>query len=167
MTGWPRGFFALHDCVRLVVVRQLPRRRDTLLLRLMGAGATLHEALADIAALPREAPERAAADEPLARLPLSARDLPSPEREEITMEWEEAGRVLEERMRDSEKRGFDHGFAPLLRQFERKLGRAPTDDEQRARSERLDKLGPRRLGDVVLDLGSAELAAWLAYPDAR
>jgi hypothetical protein len=33
--------------------------------------------------------------------------------------------------------------------------------------DRLDRLGPERLGDVVLDLDASALAAWLADPAAR
>ena len=40
-------------------------------------------------------------------------------------------------------------------------------DERRALHERRLRLGPARLGDVVFDLAAAELAAWLADPDAR
>ncbi|MFT3771331.1 MAG: hypothetical protein QM820_38435 [Minicystis sp.] len=40
------------------VLRELPRERDTLLLRLMGAGAVLRDATADLLALPEDAWER-------------------------------------------------------------------------------------------------------------
>src|SRR6185312_5468360 len=48
----PRGFHA-----GLVVVRELPKTRDPLLLRLLGAGKVFREALAELAALPPEARE--------------------------------------------------------------------------------------------------------------
>jgi hypothetical protein len=51
--------------------------------------------------------------------------------------------------------------------FERKHGRSLTDGERRTIAERLDRVGPDRLGDVVLDLASDQLAAWLADPEAR
>jgi len=38
---------------------------------------------------------------------------------------------------------------------------------QRALHGRLDTVGPERLGDVVLDLDVAALAAWLADPEAH
>lgn len=59
------------------------------------------------------------------------------------------------------------GIAPLVRQASRKLGRALTDDEQRALTARLDTLGPERLGDAVLDLSADELDRWIADPAAR
>jgi hypothetical protein len=58
--GWPAGFLQRSeaDAVGLVVLRQLPRRRDTLLLRLMGADAVLDDAIAELARLPKDARER-------------------------------------------------------------------------------------------------------------
>jgi hypothetical protein len=44
--------------VGVVVLRELPRDRDTLLLRLMGAGAVLKEALTELSRLPMDAWER-------------------------------------------------------------------------------------------------------------
>jgi hypothetical protein len=41
-----------------VVVKELPVTRDTLLLRLLGAGSVLKHAIAELQALPAEAPER-------------------------------------------------------------------------------------------------------------
>jgi hypothetical protein len=43
---------------RLVVVSELPVTRDTLLVRLLGAGAVLKQAIAELEALPEDAPER-------------------------------------------------------------------------------------------------------------
>jgi hypothetical protein len=53
----------VHEAVaaiqmRVVALAELPRARDTLLLRLLGAGRVLREALADLAALPKGAWER-------------------------------------------------------------------------------------------------------------
>ena len=45
----------------LVVISELLETRETLLLRLMGAGRTLQRAIAELKALPREAPESAVA----------------------------------------------------------------------------------------------------------
>lgn len=49
----PPGFL-----VKLVVVSDLPVTRDTLLLRILGAGPVLKAAIAELAALPADAPER-------------------------------------------------------------------------------------------------------------
>jgi flagellar biosynthesis/type III secretory pathway protein FliH len=62
--------------------------------------------------------------------------------------------------------GLEAGLRPLVRQFERRLGRVLSEAERGALASRLDVVGPERLGDVVLDLDSAALAAWLASPTA-
>jgi hypothetical protein len=64
------------------------------------------------------------------------------------------------------KEGVEKGLKPLLHQFERKLGRPLTIEEGRRLRDRFDRLGADRVGDVVLDLSSKALAAWLADPAA-
>jgi hypothetical protein len=59
------------------------------------------------------------------------------------------------------------GLQPLQHLFERRLCRRLTSSEQATLYERLATLGPDRLGDVVLDMDAATLAAWLADPSAR
>jgi hypothetical protein len=67
-----------------------------------------------------------------------------------------------EALRDkSREEGREEGLAPLVRLFERRLSRALTEAERETLRRRLVTSGPARLGDVVLDLGTAELAAWL------
>lgn len=63
MAGWPIGFWESRaiDAFRLVAIRDLPRTRETLLFRLMGAGRTWVEAYEDLARLPKQAWERQAA----------------------------------------------------------------------------------------------------------
>jgi hypothetical protein len=59
MTG-QRGFYESPPLqyTRLVVVSELPVTRDTLRMRLLGAGAVLKQAMAELMALPADAPER-------------------------------------------------------------------------------------------------------------
>jgi hypothetical protein len=64
------------------------------------------------------------------------------------------------------KQGLERGLAPLIRLFQRRLGRDLAEAERATLSKRLTKLGPDRLGDVVLDLSPQELAAWLSDPNA-
>jgi len=45
-------------CTRLKLVSELPVTRDTLLVRLLGAGSALKKAIAELQALPADAPER-------------------------------------------------------------------------------------------------------------
>jgi predicted transposase/invertase (TIGR01784 family) len=63
------------------------------------------------------------------------------------------------------REGREAGLAPLLRLFERKLGRVVSGTERATLLARLDAFGPERLGDVVLDLNGPMLFAWLAEPD--
>jgi hypothetical protein len=51
----------------VVVLGELPRERSTLLIRLMGGGRVLREAIEDLRPLPEDAPERAIALGPLPR----------------------------------------------------------------------------------------------------
>ncbi len=55
----------------------------------------------------------------------------------------------------------------LLRLYERRLGRHLAEAERATLAERLETLGPDRLGDVVLDFAPRELADWLADPKAQ
>jgi hypothetical protein len=54
------------------------------------------------------------------------------------------------------------GLQPLQHLYERRLNRRLTDAERVILRQRLTTLGADRLGDVVLDLDSVTLAAWLA-----
>ncbi|MEP7124006.1 MAG: hypothetical protein ABJE95_23970 [Byssovorax sp.] len=68
---WPAGvYFHGDDLYRvgIVVANELPRDRSTLLVRLMAAGPVLAEAIADLAALPDDAHERAVAEQILLHL---------------------------------------------------------------------------------------------------
>jgi hypothetical protein len=64
------------------------------------------------------------------------------------------------------EKGIEKGIQPLLHQFERKLGRPLTLEESSTIRDRIGLLGPDRVGDVVLDLSSESLAAWLSDPSA-
>ena len=54
-----------------------------------------------------------------------------------------------------------------MHQFERRLGRALSEEERDVLKSRLGSHGPARLGDMVLDLDTGTLAVWLADHDAR
>lgn len=63
--GWPPGVYFFGDevlRVGIVAAHELPRDRSTLLVRIMAAGPGLSEAIAELAALPEEAHERAVAE---------------------------------------------------------------------------------------------------------
>jgi hypothetical protein len=72
MSTWPSGIYEGPPLLwtRLVVVSELPVARDTLLLRLLGAGRVLKQAIAELKTLRTEAPERILALPVLLRLRL-------------------------------------------------------------------------------------------------
>ena len=152
--------------VRLIVIPELPRVRETVLLRLLGRTPARRRALEDLKALPPDALERTLADRWLVRLkyevPESA--VVSQDDQELIMDvqaWlEERDRKL---VQDSEAQALRKGrFAPLRHLFERRLRRELTKAEQAALSRRLDTDGVDRVSDVVLDLSPDALADWLA-----
>src|SRR5262249_12872886 len=159
---------------------ELPRTRETLLVRLMGSGETLARAEDDLRALPADAWERKAVGPTLLLL---RRDLPrmgigvyAPQEEAMGYHQEGLKILAEERAAaraearadaraegraEGLAEGRAEGIATLVRQFERKLGRALTEAERTTVRARLDTLGPDRLGDVALDLDGAALDVWL------
>ena len=60
LKGWPSGFYEGPPLfwTRLVVVSELPVARDTLVMRLFGAGQVIQQAITELKALPADAPER-------------------------------------------------------------------------------------------------------------
>ena len=74
---------------------------------------------------------------------------------------------LKKGLKKGQREGIREGLQPILRMVARRLGRPLTEAEQATLLTRFDLVGPDRLGDVVLDFAPAELAAWLADPDAR
>ena len=57
MAGWPKGFWQREafDSLYIVVARQLPKTPETVLLRLLGRGVTLREAIRELATRPEHA----------------------------------------------------------------------------------------------------------------
>jgi hypothetical protein len=172
--GWPRGVYGAGAGYgwNVVVVSELPSTRETLLLRLLGTGATRDRAVADFGPIPPDTWEARAGNAAL-RVLLSLGVLPERGIErEIAMAVVEKfdvwlARERAEAREEGLEKGLERGLGPVLRQFERKLGRLLTAQERAQLVDRLDRLGPERLGDVVLDLDAVALAAWLTDPTAR
>ncbi len=176
--GWPEGVYDTPPGLglKLVVLTELPRSRETLLIRLMGRGAVLREAQRDLLALPEDRWERAAALRVFARLRFELPQDPhdwTAEEEELAVNSQQ---MLEAFEREAIEKGLEQGLekgaeegavSTLAHQFERRLRRALREDERARLRERIATLGAARLGDVVLDLSSDELAAWLADPAAH
>jgi hypothetical protein len=165
--------------IRLAVVADLPRVRDTLLLRLLGPPAVRRQAARELVVLPPDAWEAQIALPWLARLifevPAAAANLPAEERDFIveTREWFEQ---LQKQLRDEGvaqglSRGREEGFArgrlqAVSRLTEKRLRRPLVEAERRALAERIDRLGDDRVDEVLLAFSPATLSAWLADPSA-
>lgn len=172
MPGWLTGCYWTGSELgpHLIVLRALPRTRDTLLLRLLGADGTLRAAYDDLRALPDDAWERGV----LAPLLILLRhEMPrmgigeySPE--EDTMRYQEAVEIMEQEnaqiRAEGVREGMREGIAPLLRLYHRKLGRGLSAAEQQTLLTRLGTVGAERLGDLVLDLDGPALDHWLHDP---
>ncbi|MEP7125337.1 MAG: hypothetical protein ABJE95_30680 [Byssovorax sp.] len=165
--------------IRLAVLSDLPRVRDTLLLRLLGPASARRQAARELVVLPPDAWEAQIALPWLARLvfevPTQASSLPPEERDFIleTREWfEQLQRQLrEEGVAQGLSRGREEGFArgrlqAISRLAEKRLRRPLTEAERRALAERVDRLGDDRVDEVLLAFSPATLEAWLSDPAA-
>jgi hypothetical protein len=177
---WPTGVYAIAPNgigLYLVAIPELPKERSTLALRLLGRGSVLREALDELKQLPDTAWERRMFPILVSwHLVIESKREHSPDEEDfmtaardllkqMEQQWIEKG-IQQGTERGIEK-GIDKALAPLIHLFERKLGRTLSASDRATLVERLDRVGPDRLGDVVLDLPAEQLAAWLADPDAR
>ncbi|HEU4412134.1 MAG TPA: hypothetical protein VFS43_43230 [Polyangiaceae bacterium] len=166
----------------LVVLSELPPRPETLLLRLLGRGATFRAALVELAALPPGTWVRRVAGPVLTRLrfALQAAKLDGEPMndeevalmttgEQLYQEWEQRTREqgLSQGLAQGREQGLSQGREQVLsRQFARRLGRALGEAEAQALRARLASLGADRLSDVVLELEGDALARWLVDPNA-
>lgn len=165
--------------IRLAVIGDLPRVRDTLLLRLLGPAAMRRQAARELVVLPQDAWEAQIALPWLARLifevPAQATDLP-PEERDFIMETREWFEQLQKQLRDEGvaqglSRGREEGFArgrlqAVSRLLEKRLRRPLSEPERRTLAERIDRLGDDRIDEVLLAFSPATLGAWLSDPSA-
>jgi hypothetical protein len=125
MTGGLRGIYDSPPLqyTRLVVVSELPVTRDTLLVRLFGAGSTLKQAIAELQALPAEAAERRLALPVLLRLRLTVPTDPTQrtnDDQEFLMNTQD---IVENWRREAIQEGLEQGERKvLLRQLRRRFG---------------------------------------------
>jgi hypothetical protein len=135
MAGWPSGIYESPPLqwTRLVVVNELPVVRDTLLVRLLGAGSVLKRAIAELQALPAESPERTRALPVLVRLRLAVPIDPAQQTsddQEFLMNTED---VYETWRRATIQEGLEQGERKvLLRLLRRRFG-AEVDREIESR----------------------------------
>ena len=132
MPGWPEGFLERQeaDSVGLVVIRELPRERSTLLLRLMGAGAVLTEAIADLTALPEGTFERTVAMPVLVALKIHfPQDSTDPEERYLMSMMEE---LYEQWEQKTEAKGIEKGIEKglkksLIEVYQARFGTVPSE----------------------------------------
>jgi hypothetical protein len=114
----------LH-CTRLVVVNELPVTRDTLLVRLLGAGSVLKLAIAELQTLPEDAPERRLALPVLLRLRLTVPTDPAQQTsddQEFLMNTQDIVETWRrEAIQEGVKQGLEQGVKQGLEQGERKV----------------------------------------------
>jgi hypothetical protein len=147
-----------------VVVNELPVARDTLLLRLLGGGAVLKQAIAELQALPAEAQERTLALPILLRLRLAVPIDPAKQTsddQEFLMNTQD---VVETWRREAVQEGITQGLEQgerklLLRLLRRRFGsQVDRESEQRiaaAPAEQIEIWAERVLSAATL----AELLA--------
>jgi hypothetical protein len=152
MAGFPAGFYDRdeEDACGVVVLRELPRGRETLILRLMGAGTVLNEALVELDGLPADAWEREVAITPLI----------------------EARFRIRQDAADEAEREFLMSTQDLFEEWKQKLEQASVE---RARQQDLLDIYETRFGAIPADLQAAiqathdapTLRAWLKLAVAR
>ncbi|HSN99939.1 MAG TPA: hypothetical protein VLS89_16705 [Candidatus Nanopelagicales bacterium] len=109
----------------IVVISELPERRDTLLLRLLGAGPTLKRAIDELKALPEDALERRVMLPLLVNLRLTIPANPrrqTADDKEFLMSTQNAMALWEQRVVD---RTLSPARSLLLRLYETRFGTAP------------------------------------------
>jgi hypothetical protein len=138
IASWPPGIYEGPPLLwtRLVVVNELPLTRDTLLVRLLGAGAVLKQAIAELKQLPAEAPERTLALPILLRLRLTVPSDPAKQTtddqeflmdtQDIVETWRRE--AVEEGIEQGRKQGLKQGVAhSLVEVYEARFGAMPED----------------------------------------
>jgi len=133
--GWHAGVYDGMPAavVSVVVLHELPRIRDTLLLRLLGKGLVMAEALEDLKALPPDAWERDVAQAPLVALRLQMpEDSATTDEErrfamamnEIYEQWKK--RTMEEGLAEGVKQGVAQGVRQtLVASYQGRFGEMP------------------------------------------
>jgi hypothetical protein len=131
LEGWPPGIYEGPPLLwtRLVVVSELPVGPDTLLLRLLGAGQVLKQAIAELKALRAEDPTRSLALPLLVRLRLEIPTDPAQrtdDDQEFLMQTQDIVETWrQEAIQEGVKKGVQQGeCAVLLRQLRQRFGDA-------------------------------------------
>ena len=148
----------------IIVVHQLPTIPETLWFRLMGKGRVQQTAMAEIAALPTDHPDRTNAMDLLLsyRVELEAKQNIEPEEQALIMQLSP---LLLERISASEQRGELKGYQELvLRQLKKKIGSLSVELEAQVKT--LSLVQAENLGEMLLDFTETnDLLKWLEDND--
>ncbi|MGK3964599.1 hypothetical protein WMF38_10535 [Sorangium sp. So ce118] len=170
MDGWPAGVYEGPGLLRTVVVvlGELPRERSTLLIRLMGGGRVLREAIEELRQLPDDAPERAIAVGPLLRFrsAITGPGPATPEEEEFVMTTQE---LVEQFIEQGRTQGMQAMAQSTIALYEARFGSMPPALRSAVEAMRdlptlqkwvlLAGTGKREDVDEVLSAGSAGRSA--------
>jgi hypothetical protein len=155
---------------RIVAINELPRTRDTLLVRLMGAGRTLKRAIADVQTLPLDAPERRLALPILIHLHVETRGNPVKQTKldrEFLMTTQQIGDYVDQLRQEGRKEGRDEGFAQaVLAAYGVRFG-APPRALVAAVKQAGDLAALQRWLAIVTTRSAEEVAAELRRPQTR
>ncbi|WP_434047141.1 MULTISPECIES: hypothetical protein [Sorangium] len=160
MAGWPAGVYEGSGLLRtaLIVLSELPRVRSTLLIRLMGGGRVLREAIEDFRRLPLDAPERAIGLGPLLRFRAAIAEVgpATPEEEEIVMTTQElVEQFIEQGRTQGMAQGIVHGMAQAtIELYEARFG--PMPQVLRAAVEAMRDLPTLRAWHLLAGTGTRE-----------
>ena len=165
MTGWPEGFFggSQFDRFSLVVLRLLPKRPDTLLLRLLGRGVTFRDAVRELSRTPQHAwavallePVLVAFRTEIAQTALEEEDMDTlSEIDALYAQWEQ--RVKEEGREEGREKGREEGLIKGIETLCSGFGIELSDE----RCKQLASWDIPRLEQVM-----AEIVASRHWPDA-
>jgi hypothetical protein len=113
--------------LQVVVIAELPRTRETLLLRLLGSGRQFSEALTDLADLPGDAWEQSVATPLLVHFQLGGHGHPTNEEDNVSAEirawFEDYQRKLRSESREEGRKEGESSL--LLRQLRSRFGELP------------------------------------------
>ena len=144
--------------LRVVVVSELPRTRDTLLLRLLGSGRVLREALADFSALPDDVWEKGIATPLLLHFQISTPEPVTTEEDDVSAEIQAWYKDYQQKQQEARAAALEQGLEQgrtngtrslLLRLLRARFGELPEEAMARIGAVELEEL--ERWGERVLD----------------
>jgi hypothetical protein len=144
--------------LRVVAISELPRTRETLLLRLLGRGRPFKQALADLADLPGDAWEQRVATPLLVHFQLSSHEHPTNEEDDVSAEIQAWFEDYQSKLRRESREEGERSF--LLRLLRSRFGELPAAAV--ARVEAADIADIERWGERIL--GARTLAEVLDGP---